>query len=135
MATFEHQHFTIVLPELSDLTVARLLRSFDAPVANPAQPGIAMTTNEIDLEVDFMDMTNSPRLWARVEDARPGFVPVAGRHVTVGCDDAEPAVAKVLSVNVDGDIELEVLPGPVESHRDPCLQLTLSSAVWAPGGS
>jgi len=36
----------------------------------------------------------------------------------VGCEDAEPAVAKVLSVNADGDIELEVLPGTVESHRD-----------------
>ncbi|GEM_PF-2380932 len=77
-----------------------------------------MATTEIDLEVDFMDMTSGRHLWARVEDARPGFVPVAGRHVTVGCEDAEPAVAKVLSVNADGDIELEVLPGTVESHRD-----------------
>ncbi len=77
-----------------------------------------MASTEIDLEVDFMDMTNSRRLWARLEDARPGFVPVAGRHVTVGCDDAEPAVAKVLSVNADGDIELEVLPGTLESHKD-----------------
>lgn len=77
-----------------------------------------MTITEIDLEVDFMDMTNGRRLWARLEDARPGFVPVAGRHVTVGCEDAEPAVARVLSVNADGDIELEVLPGSVESHRD-----------------
>jgi len=39
MATFEHPHFTVVLPELSDLTLARLLRCFDAPVANPAHPG------------------------------------------------------------------------------------------------
>jgi hypothetical protein len=77
-----------------------------------------MGTTEIDLEVDFLDMASSERLWARVEPARPGFVPVAGRHVTVGCDDAEPAVAKVLSVNADGDVELEVLPGTVESHRD-----------------
>ncbi len=77
-----------------------------------------MSTTEIDLEVDFMDMTDGRRLWARIEDARPGLVPAAGRHLTVGCDDAEPAVAKVLSVNADGDIELEVLPGTVESHRD-----------------
>jgi hypothetical protein len=27
-------------------------------------------------------------------------------------------VARVLSVNADGDIEVEVLPGSVESHRD-----------------
>ena len=77
-----------------------------------------MATTEIDLEVDFMDMTTGRRLWTRIEDGRPGFVPVAGRHVTVGCEDAEPAVAKVVSVNADGDIELEVLPGTVESHRD-----------------
>jgi hypothetical protein len=77
-----------------------------------------MATSEIDLEVDFVDMANSGRLWACVGDARAGFVPVAGRHVTVGCYDAEPAVVKVLSVNADGDIELEVLPGTVEWHRD-----------------
>jgi hypothetical protein len=39
LATFEHPHFTIVLPKLSDLTLARLLRCFDAPVANPARSG------------------------------------------------------------------------------------------------
>jgi hypothetical protein len=39
LATFEHPHFTVVLPELSDLTLARLLRCFDAPVANPARSG------------------------------------------------------------------------------------------------
>jgi hypothetical protein len=39
LPTFEHPHFTIVLPELSDLTLARLLRCFDAPVANPARSG------------------------------------------------------------------------------------------------
>jgi hypothetical protein len=77
-----------------------------------------MATTKLDLEVDFMDMTANRRLWARAEDARPDFVAVAGRHVTVGCEDAEPAVARVLSVNADGDIELEVLPGSVESHRD-----------------
>jgi hypothetical protein len=77
-----------------------------------------MGTAEIDLEVDFMDMTSGRRLCARVEDARPGFVPAVGRHVMIGCDDAEPAVARVLSVNADGDIEVEVLPGSVESHRD-----------------
>lgn len=53
-----------------------------------------------------------------MEDARPGFVPVAGRHVIVGCEDANPAVARILSVNAEGHIELEVLPGSVDSHRD-----------------
>ena len=71
-----------------------------------------------DLDVDFMDMTNDRRLWTRMEDARPGFVPAVGRHVIVGCEDANPAVARILSVNAVGHIELEVLPGSVDSHRD-----------------
>lgn len=77
-----------------------------------------MTPAAYDIDVDFMDMVDGGRLWARVEDAKAGFVPIAGRYVTVGCDDADPAVAKVLSVNADGDIELQVLPGDVESHRE-----------------
>lgn len=73
---------------------------------------------DYDLDVDFMDMTNDRRLWTRLEDARPGFVPIAGRHVIIGCEDANPAVARILSVNAEGHIELEVLPGSVDSHRD-----------------
>ena len=38
LATFEHPHFTVVLPELSDLTLVRLVRCFDNPVPNPARP-------------------------------------------------------------------------------------------------
>lgn len=41
LATFEHPHFTIVLPDLSELTVARLETCFDDPIPNPgaAPPG------------------------------------------------------------------------------------------------
>ena len=39
LATFESPHFTVVLPELSDLTLARLLRCFDPPVPNPSRRG------------------------------------------------------------------------------------------------
>lgn len=77
-----------------------------------------MDDHDLDLDVDFMDMTNDQHLWTRLEDARPGFVPVAGRHAIVGDDDAVPAVARILSVNAEGHIELEVLPGSVDSHRD-----------------
>jgi hypothetical protein len=38
--------------------------------------------------------------------------------VIVGREDADPAVARILSVNAEGHIELEVLPGSVDSHRD-----------------
>ena len=74
--------------------------------------------DDYDLAVDFMDMTNDRRLWTRLEDARAGFVPIAGRHVIVGDEHAAPAVAQILSVNAEGHIELEVLPGTVDSHRD-----------------
>lgn len=70
-----------------------------------------------DLAVDFMDMTADRRVWTRLVDARPGFAPVAGGYVTVGSEDADPAVARILSVDDEGRIELEVLRGPVEAHR------------------
>jgi hypothetical protein len=38
LASFEHPHFTIVLPDVSELTVARLGRCFDEPIPNPAEP-------------------------------------------------------------------------------------------------
>jgi hypothetical protein len=70
-----------------------------------------------DIAVDFMDMTDDRRLWTRVVDARPGFVAIAGEFVLAGCDDADPAVARILSVDAEGRIELEILRGSVESHR------------------
>jgi hypothetical protein len=70
-----------------------------------------------DISVDFMDMTDDRRLWTRVADARPGFVPIAGEYVFAGCEDADPAVAQILSVDAEGRIELQILRGPVESHR------------------
>ncbi len=69
------------------------------------------------IAVDFMDMTDDRRLWTRVADARPGFVPIAGEFVLAGCDDADPAVGRILSVDAEGRIELQILRGPVESHR------------------
>jgi hypothetical protein len=37
LATFESPHFTVVLPDTSELTIARLDRSFDDPIPNPAR--------------------------------------------------------------------------------------------------
>jgi hypothetical protein len=71
-----------------------------------------------DLEVDFMDMRADRRLWTRLADARPGFAAVAGAYVTVGNDDADCAVARILSTDAEGRIELEVLRGPVEAHAN-----------------
>jgi hypothetical protein len=38
LATFDHPHFTLVLADLSELTMARLDRCFDDPIPNPGRP-------------------------------------------------------------------------------------------------
>lgn len=37
LATFDHPHFTLVLADLSELTLARLDRCFDEPLPNPGR--------------------------------------------------------------------------------------------------
>ena len=69
-----------------------------------------------DIWVDFQRMQDDGRLLARARNARSGTAIVAGGHVLVGCEDAEPAVAQVLSVSADGAIELMVLPGAASDH-------------------
>jgi len=40
LATFERPHFTLVLPDLAELTLARIDRCFDPPIPNPGRaPG------------------------------------------------------------------------------------------------
>jgi hypothetical protein len=38
LATFVHPHFTVVLADVSDVTIARLERCFEDPIPNPARP-------------------------------------------------------------------------------------------------
>lgn len=74
--------------------------------------------DDYEIVVDFMDMTNDRHLWARTVDARPGLDLSVGRHVVVGDEDADSKVARIVAVDVDGNVELEVLPGSVESRSD-----------------
>lgn len=37
LPTFTHPHFDVVLPDLSEVTVARLERCFDEPIPNPGR--------------------------------------------------------------------------------------------------
>jgi hypothetical protein len=73
-------------------------------------------TGGFDLAVDFMDMSEDRRLWTRATDAATDVELAPGRYVIVGDDDADPRVARIVSVDLDGNIELEVLRGSVESH-------------------
>ena len=41
LATFDHPHFTLVLADLSELSIARLNRCFDDPIPNPGRPAEA----------------------------------------------------------------------------------------------
>lgn len=75
-------------------------------------------TDSYEIAVDFMDMTNDRHLWVRASDARPGAELTVGRHVIVGDDDADPKVARIVAVDDGGNVELEILPGSVESHAD-----------------
>jgi hypothetical protein len=61
--------------------------------------------------VDFMAMADDGTLLARIEDLREGLRVTAGDVVTVGSDDAVPAQAQILNVDIDGTISLRVL-GP-----------------------
>lgn len=79
--------------------------------ADPSMPAT-------DIAVDFMDMTNERRLWARAVDVRGGFKPAVGLHAVVGDEDADPKVARIIAIDSDGNLELEVLPGAAESHLD-----------------
>jgi hypothetical protein len=74
-------------------------------------------TTEYDVAVDFMDMTDDRHLWARRSDSRNGLRAEVGSYVIVGDEDADPRVARIVEVDPDGNIELEVLPGSVEANR------------------
>jgi len=126
LPTFARPHFSLVLPDLAELTVARLDRCFDPPIPKPGSAGVevgllcggAMTTDaEYDIWVDFMSMMDDRRIWTRMRDVRPGFVPIAGQYAVVGCEDAFPAVARIITVDIEQGIQLEVLKGEVAEHR------------------
>lgn len=38
VATFDAPHYTLTLPDLSEITLARLERAFDKPIPNPGRP-------------------------------------------------------------------------------------------------
>jgi hypothetical protein len=73
--------------------------------------------DESDVAVDFMEMTKRRRLWVRVADARPGVDLAVGRYVE-GDNDAEPKVARIVSIDADGNREVLVLPGTFVSNCD-----------------
>lgn len=76
-----------------------------------------MAEHAYDIWVDFMTMRDDGEIWTRLSDVRAGFVPIAGRYAIVGSDEADPAVAHILSVDLDDGLRLRVLDGSVDDHR------------------
>lgn len=78
-----------------------------------AYPLVAM---HWDLWVDFMRTDGDGLTHASSRNASPGVTLEVGEHIVVGNEDADPAVARVVSVDDDGVVFVAVLPGPVEAH-------------------
>lgn len=77
-----------------------------------------MTDHRYDIAVDYMDMTNDGRLWVRPVDVRAGVSINVGRYAVVRDDDADPRVARIVALDDDGNVELQILAGSVESHAE-----------------
>lgn len=70
-----------------------------------------------DLWVDYLRTDGQGLTHTSVRNARPAMSLRVGDHVVVGNEDADPAVARVASVDDDGLVLVAVLPGSVEAHQ------------------
>jgi hypothetical protein len=85
-------------------------RQADTPAGEPAA---------YDLLVDFMRMDDDGTLTARAEDLRPGLRVNIGDVIVVGSEDAIPAEAQVVRLDISGLIGLRVLDvGRRHGHED-----------------
>lgn len=53
---------------------------------------------------------------SNVEDLKPGVDRIVGSYLVVGHEEADPAVAQVVSVDARGMVLVRDLPGPAEDH-------------------
>lgn len=73
---------------------------------------------EWDLWVDFHRVDADGLTHAHTADLSAGVEPQTGDYIVVGDEDADPAVAQVVSVDPDGVILVRVLPGHADFHRE-----------------
>lgn len=73
---------------------------------------------EWDLWVDFHRVDADGLTHAHVDDLTAAVEPHTGDYLVVGDEDADPAVAQVVSVAADGVILVRVLPGHADLHRE-----------------
>ena len=72
---------------------------------------------EWDLWVDFHRVDADGLTHAHVDDLTAGVEPHTGDYLVVGDEDADPAVAQVVSIAADGVILVRVLSGHADLHR------------------
>lgn len=107
VATFEHPHFTLVLPDTSEFTLARLERCFRVtdPESGSVVERVAWKWRIVmdhDIVIDFMDMRDDGRVWARLADTRPGLVPIARRRRV----PSRPAYARLSNLTCTDDLRI-----------------------------
>lgn len=69
-----------------------------------------------DLWVDYHRTDGAGLTHTNVRHAVSGVTLRPGVFVVVGNEEADPAVAEVVSVDPDGVVLVRVLPGPAEEH-------------------
>jgi hypothetical protein len=71
---------------------------------------------EWDLWIDYHRQDEDGLTHASVLDASPGVALRPGAYVVVGNEEADRAVAEVVSVDDEGIVLVRVLPGPADDH-------------------
>lgn len=69
-----------------------------------------------DLWVDYHRTDGAGLTHTSLRNAEPGITVEVGHFLVVGNEEAEPAVAEVVSVDDRGVVLVRVLPGPAEDH-------------------
>jgi hypothetical protein len=71
---------------------------------------------EWDLWVDYHRTDGDGLTHASRRHMRQGADLIVGSYVVVGNEEADPAVAEVVSVDARGIVLVRVVPGPAEEH-------------------
>jgi len=69
-----------------------------------------------DLWVDYHRTEGDRLTHTNLRDVESGIVLRVGDYVVVGNEEADPAVAEVVSIDARGIVLVRVLPGPAEEH-------------------
>lgn len=70
-----------------------------------------------DLWIDYHRRDADGLTHAHLDDAAPGTQLTPGNFIVVGNEEADLAVAEVISQAANGVVLVRVLPGSVEDHR------------------